>query len=294
MSSRAMRVVAWLLALVVIAACDGSRDAPDADVDAAASALETIGPAARPARLFTPPAHDGRTPLPLVLVLHGYGVDATLQDLYFGATRAARSGGFYVLLPDGTADGEGNRHWDVRGVAIDDHAYLRALLEEAAARVPVAAGEVFVLGHSNGGFMAYRLACSSPDLVAGIASLAGAEVEPPCTPARPVSVLQIHGTADTTVTLDGGSIQGLAYGPARATVERWAAAAGCDTSAPDALAPIDLVTSVDGAETTVTSFRAGCEGATAELWTMEGGDHIPALAPGLTTRIVDWLRAHAR
>ncbi len=275
---------------------DGGADAgaPDGGVDAGPEPPDTVGPEERPARLFVPQAYDGVTALPLVLLLHGYGVDAAVQDAYLGLTRAARTDGFYVLLPDGTIDADGNRWWDVLGETVDDHAYLRGLIEETRDAVPVLAGEIYVVGHSNGGFMAYRLACDSADLVAGIASLAGSDAIAACDPAAPVSVLQMHGTADGTVSYEGGSIIGYDYPSAPAVVERWAGRDGCDTGASETLDPLDLVSNIDGAETQVTAYRTGCAGAQAELWSMEGADHIPPLTREFTPSVITWLRAHAR
>ena len=82
---------------------------------------------------------------------------------------------------------------------VDDVAYLRALIEEA--ETIVAIDRVAVVGHSNGGFMAWRLACEGvPKLVAiaSITSIAGAATaEPPeCEGASPVSALHLHVGAD--------------------------------------------------------------------------------------------------
>ncbi len=289
-----VRALVMLTALALASACDAEsvNDAGPAD---AGGPPTTVGPAERPAALFVPPAYDGATPLPLVLLLHGYGASAELQDLYFGATRTARTEGVYVLMPDGTIDADGNRFWDVVGTVVDDHAYLRALIEETMSLVPVASGEVYVLGHSNGGFMAYRLACGSSDRIAAIATLAGSEAtEPACEPTRAVSVLQLHGTADGTVAYDGGTIHGLDFPSAPEVVSRWAMRAGCDVSAPETLAPLDLVSDIDGAETTVTAYRSGCADASTELWSMQGADHIPALTRTATPSVLAWLRAHAR
>ncbi len=283
-----MRRLALALSLV-LTACDGAP-ALDAGIDAGAPRPpETIGPSDRPARLFTPPAHDGATPLPLVVLLHGYSVNGQAQDLYFGLTRHARRAGFYALVPDGTIDADGEPHWDVLGGAVDDYGYLRALIEETRSLVPIAPGEVFVLGHSNGGFMAYRLACDSADLVTGIASLAGSDAVVGCAPTDDVAVLQIHGDMDGTVAYEGGSIAGLDHASAEATVQAWADRLGCAGTRDGA--PLDLVTDVDGAETRVLDHE-GCAGAS--LWTMQGADHIPSLTAEFTPSVVAWLRAHAR
>jgi polyhydroxybutyrate depolymerase len=280
--------------LLLAGACEGSAtiDAgADASGDAGPALPDHLGPDDRPAPLFVPGAHDGATELPLVVLLHGYSVDAMAEDLYLGMSRNARRLGFYLLLPDGTIDADGEPHWDVLGAVVDDHAYLRALIEEAEAALPI--GDVFVAGHSNGGFMAYRLACDSADLVSGIASLAGSDAIASCAPSQPVAVLQIHGTADGTVAYGGGSIAGYEFPSAPLTVERWAERAGCDTTATETLSPLDLVANLDGAETEVLAYATGCATG-VELWSMQGADHIPAFTSDFTPAVIAWLRAHGR
>ena len=62
------------------------------------------------------------------------------------------------------------------------------------------ASRVYVIGHSNGGFMSYRMAYEHSDVVAAIVSLAGANhLEQREPPPNPVHILQIRGTDDTTI-----------------------------------------------------------------------------------------------
>lgn len=293
---RRRRVPRSLAVALLLVACDG---APTTPTDAGGASLDagppprpsTVGPRERPARLFVPAAYDGETALPLVMLLHGNGVTAMVQDLYLGLTRRARADGFYLLLPDGTEDASGNPHWDVLGAALDDHAYLRGLLEEVVEAVPVDRGRVLVIGHSNGAFMAYRLACDSADLVTGVASLAGSQAQHACAPTEDVAILQIHGSADSTVLYDGGAIAGLEYPSAPALVDDWAMRQGCDPTPTDG-ASLDLTPDVDGAETRVAAY-AGCR-AEVTLWTMEGVEHIPAIGANFTPSVLDWLREHPR
>jgi len=157
----------------------------------------------------------------------------------------------------------------------------------------VDAGRVYLIGHSNGGFMSYRMACDAGDQITAIVSLAGADYvdESACTPSVGVSVLQIQGTADATV----------AYGPspigpgAVASVERWATRDGCDATMPMSGDPIDFDTLLPGAETTVRTYPVGCEpGLSAELWTIQGGAHIPTVPTSVGATLYDWLSTHSR
>ena len=113
--------------------------------------------------------------------------------------------------------------------AADDAAYLRRLIETVQARWPVDPRRVYVLGHSNGGYMSHRMACEHADLVAGIVSLAGAAFDDPvnidpalarCKPSEPVHILEIHGEEDGTVLYAGG--RPVNTPSARETVAGWA------------------------------------------------------------------------
>lgn len=287
-------------------ACSDEPAGDDAGIDAGPSGSEdasvpgppsTLGPADRPAELVVPDAHDGEAPLPAIVLLHGLGASGDAQDLYFGLSRAARRAGFYLVIPDGTVDAEGRRFWnatpaccDFGGTGVDDVAYLTGLIDELEAAVPV--GALFFMGHSNGGFMSYRMACEEADRVDAIVSLAGSDFpgDDDCVPSAPVAVLQIHGDEDPTVVYDGGP--GGVYPSAPDVVARWAERNGCDPAAPVDGEPLDLDSSIDGAETTVTRYDDGCA-EPASLWTIEGGGHIPPLTRDFTPTVLEWLRDRA-
>jgi polyhydroxybutyrate depolymerase len=303
--------------------CDASTPAPDAAVsmdDAPTSADDafvqgdapmgdagvvpgtiTIGPAERPARMVVPPQHDGTTPLPIVVLLHGYSASATVQDAYFGTTRLARELGFYLILPDGTMDAGGNRFWnagaccDFGGVDVDDVGYLTGLLDDAEARVPVDTTRVYFMGHSNGGFMSYRMACSLADRITAVAALAGTEASTePCEPTRPVSVLHIHGTADATISYAGGSVGGAPYRSADDEITAWQMRNACDASMSTSGGTRDYDAAVAGEETTVTTWSTCAPGTTVELWRMEGSGHIPGIGGatgGASRALLEWLLA---
>ena len=61
-------------------------------------------------------------------------------------------------------------------------------------------------------------------------------------------------------------------------------------------ASLDLDTSLDGAETTVLEYHAGCErGIDTALWTIEGGGHLPPVnRVAFSTAVIEWLLAHRR
>jgi len=258
----------------------------------------TIGTDARPARVVPPDDYDSTSPTPVIFLLHGYTASAEGQNFYFGLSSITAAMGIILVLPDGTIDRGGNRFWnadqrccDFGGTGVDDVAYLTSLLDEIEAGYNVDTSRVYFYGHSNGGYMAYRMACDLGDRVTAIASLAGATRtnDADCARARPVSVLQIHGTADPTIlfmsTREGhvGAVDG---------VERWASHAGCDLGMARMEEPRDFETAIGGAETTVRVYDSGCAtGFVGEVWAIQGGGHVPRLRPPSTMQVVEWLLA---
>ena len=166
----------------------------------------------------------------------------------------------------------------------------------ASAEYNVDPKAVFLAGHSNGGFMSYRMACQHADTIAGIASLAGATFADTtdCSPSEPVSVLQVQGTSDETIKYDGGSIASVDYPSALQTAQTWVAYNGCDTTPTVTVDALDLDGDIDGAESDAEAF-GGCEQASeVELWTIDGGSHTPAITADFSAAVIDFLLAHPK
>lgn len=298
---RVRRTVALGCVLMALAGCSGSV-APSRT-----PASET------PPTGFTPLAVDDRMallhvpddllpgPTAVVMALHGYTSDAAEVVEYFRLRELADERGFVVVAPQGTTDADGERFWnasraccDFDGSEVDDSAHLDRVLEVVAEIVPVEEARVFVVGHSNGAFMAHRLVCDHADRVAAIAAVAGGfDTDATCAPARPVSVLQVHGVADDSILFEGGAINGRPYTSARQTIGRWAGADGCPAEATEGAA-FDADAAVPGDDVTPQVWGPCRDGTAVALWAIEGGGHVPALTDTVTASLVDWLAEHAR
>ncbi len=251
-----------------------------------------------------PASYTGDTPLPLIVLLHTYGRTGAVQDEYMGLSALADDYGFIMVAPDGTPSPANNNplFWEASiaccnwtRTPLDDTGYLSGLIDKLKAEYRIDPTRVYVMGHSNGAFMAHRLAHDHSDLIAAVVSIAGADqtLERPVPP-HPVHVLQIHGDADTAIAYGGGEIQGKAYPGARESVENWAGRNGCAGAGHD-VAMLDLDRSIAGMESTVTRWTNGCKpGGSVELWTIAGGAHIPELSPHFTELAVEWLLSHPR
>ena len=207
-------------------------------------------------------------------------------------------------------DSQGNRFWNATDAccnfdrrSVDDVAYLSSVIADIEGKLAVDPKRIAVVGHSNGGFMSYRMACDRSDLVAAIVSLAGETFADPadCKPSEPVSVAQVQGTADDVIHFDGGGPLTDVTGPypgAKATVAMWARYDGCGATASALGAKLDVDANLaDGADPAETSREewSGCDaGATVQLWTIAKGGHVPALTPGFADAVVDFLVAHPK
>jgi polyhydroxybutyrate depolymerase len=285
----------WLASIVVTLAM----------VSGALAVPSSAGPTTnRPYGLKVPAGYDGGHPVPLVVLLHGYTSNGDTQARYFGLPARADKAGFLLATPNGTHDLMGNRFWNATDACcdffrsgVDDVAYIDAVIDEIAASHPVDPARVFVVGHSNGAFMAHRYACDRSGRVAAIVTLAGMQWKDQshCSPSSPVSVLQVHGRNDETVKYDGGTMpNGAAYPGAVETVSDWAQQNGCTGALTATGRTLDLDQMITGSETLEETFTGCPAGTDLQLWTIERGRHVPAFNENWAEAIWAFMANHPK
>jgi polyhydroxybutyrate depolymerase len=183
------------------------------------------------------PKHTVRRPA-LVLVLHGGFANGGTMESLTQFDRIADEHGIVVAYPNGGT----SRAWelgccDAASNRTDDLRFLTALIDHLAKTDHIDRSRVYVAGFSLGAAMAYRVACELSSRVAAIASVGGFEyLLRPCRPDRPVSVYEIHGTADYYGGSCGGKTQtdkGCGFGTpgyepsVRQTNRQWRRADSC-------------------------------------------------------------------
>jgi polyhydroxybutyrate depolymerase len=272
------------------------------------SELDFVAGGDRPVTVHVPPGYDPEVPAPLLIMLHGYMWSGAEEEAYLRLGPAAMAHSIIYAYPNGTPERGGQRFWNATGACcnysgspVDDSAYLADLVDEIGQVVNVDPKRVFFVGHSNGGFMSYRMACDHADLIAGIGSLAGSTYAVPsdCRPTEPVAVLQIHGTADSVIRYAGGSAGMDLYPGARATAAIWADYDGCDGSIDSSQPNIDVDRGIEGEtgpeEATVEAYSSGCApGGYVELWTVHGGGHVPELSDTFAEDVITFLLEHPK
>lgn len=214
-------------------------------------------------RIYRPQGLSG--PAPLVLFLHGgFGSGAQAEAAY-GWDAQADAGRFVVAYPDSL-----DQAWNAGGgccgrpaaQGVDDVGFLTAVVRDIEARVTIDPDRVYATGMSNGVIMTYTLACRT-DLFAAIGPVAATMLDP-CPHPVPLSVIHVHGSADTTVRYLGGRGDGPAHidGPAIPDLNAtWRRIDGCGDPR--------VVTSGP-----VTTSTAACpDGRAVELITVAGAGH---------------------
>ncbi len=234
---------------------------------------------------YVPPAHDGATPLPLVLGLHGWiqpaALFATESDL---PTRSSRHR-FVAVTPAITRDVP---HWET-AVDSTDVQWISALLDEVEQTTCIDTNRIYVMGMSNGAMMTSTLSCALADRIAAAAPVAGITDPAGCTPSRAVPVVAFHGTDDPFLAYDGGvgalalelpapdgsgtvgeqadggaaSLWGAMTAPVPERVGAWSGRNGCDGEPADS--PV--------ADDVSLMQWDGCETGAAQLYTVVGGGH---------------------
>lgn len=184
------------------------------------------GGLARTYRIHVPARYDPAEPAPLLVALHGGGMDRPADDGFDALARQSDYHGFIAVYPEAwSAPGTGRRPgWNAGGCCgdaqeknIDDVGFVEQVVAQAFRQVSIDRERIYAAGVSDGGMMAYRLACDRPHLFRGVASVGGADVGGPCSGDKPVSVLHFHAKNDPRVPLAS----------ARATAVKWARLNDC-------------------------------------------------------------------
>jgi polyhydroxybutyrate depolymerase len=240
------------------------------------------------------PLHaDSSRAMPLVIALHGRGGSGQRFVGRSAFDAKADAGGFLLVAPDGTGD---PRVWYVGfglDAAIDDVGFIGALVDNLSTRYRVDARRVYVVGYSNGGVLAHRIAADLSTRIAAAAVVAGAigvrsgngsdrSIE---VPRAPVPMLVIHGDADDVVHYDAAATSPRESRPipAPAAARFWARANECALMQPrrDTIAAGRVLRD---------SWETRCRAPVVFL-TIRGGDHgwpVASRGAGIDATDVIW------
>jgi polyhydroxybutyrate depolymerase len=165
-----------------------------------------------------------RASAPVIVVLSGINATPAVEIARDHLTSYVQSGQAELVYPAGY-----QKSWNAGGccgkaaaAGIDDTGFIEAL---AAAVDPGHKHPLDLVGYSNGGRLAYRIACTDPQLFGQIA-VVKAMPQPGCVVSRPATILQIDSTDDTAVPYQPGD-KGKESPPATVQVARLESTDGC-------------------------------------------------------------------
>jgi polyhydroxybutyrate depolymerase len=167
-------------------------------------------------RVHVPQKYSAAAPAPLVLAFHGGGGDMNYQatDKYYGLISKSEAEGFVVVFPNGFSKLNSGKlaTWNAgtccasaRDENVDDVGFVRKIIGNATRQLSIDRSQIYATGMSNGGMMAYRLACEMPDTFKAIAAVAGTDNTTICAPKVPISILHIHARNDDHLLYNGGA-----------------------------------------------------------------------------------------
>ncbi|MEQ8241438.1 MAG: PHB depolymerase family esterase [Cyclobacteriaceae bacterium] len=231
--------------------------------------------------LYLPPLHEISTDLPVVIDLHGFTESPQDQRTNSNFTPIAKEENFITVWPKAAANGENcllagasGLYWNADwGGTVEDIEFINALIDQVGSDYNVDLSMVYVTGLSNGGFMAYSLACALSDRIAAVASVAGSMTENlltnTCQPSRQIPILQVHGTNDRVIFWDGEPTCKGGIAAIEVVVAFWRTNAGCSSTFTEL--QYENVDTSDGSTARILTYD-DCSGKMKFL-IVDGGGH---------------------
>ena len=233
----------------------------------------TVNGVTREYILHIPEGYDAEgAAVPLVINFHGNAGCASLysRDGADGSADMrdeADRYGFILAYPQGVVRAKGAAEWDPGNPDTDnmndnDVFFTEQLIADINRTHPVDPMRVYAVGYSNGGMMAYGLACQG-DLVAAAGIMSGIMLGSECDESRYTSIIHVHGTDDGALPYEGNA----EYASVADTIAYWVA--HNEISSPD-----PITTELDGGQVVRDEYLDGAEDTSVVLYTVQGGGHV--------------------
>lgn len=162
--------------------------------------------------LYIPESYDSNIPTHVVINFHGFGGNALkyseLIGDFYNLHSLANSENFIVVYPQGVERKKGAPEWDPgndgsQNINDNDVFFTEQLISNLSNTYNVDASKVYAVGYSNGGMMAYGLACSKSNLIAAVGIMSGTMLEDTCDKNAYTSIIHFHGLADEVLPYSG-------------------------------------------------------------------------------------------
>ncbi len=289
-------VVMAFVARIVLLATEPTTTLPSPPTPGTFTLATRSGNFDRLAHVHIPTGYKSGNVAPLVLVLHGAGGSGDYVLEKDGWACKADQAGFVAVAPNGLPAfprlkpaganpalwNSGQLKQNSPRAAVDDVAYIKQLLDQLKTTVNYDDQQVFVVGHSNGGMMAFRLASELSERVTAVGAVAGLLTLENPQPKKQIPTLCVLGSKDPLMPIDGGEVKlpwgTRQYKPVSDSLGRWAKAIDCEVE--------PTVISEKNSERKV-EYPSRLNGPTLTVLYLQGhGHHWPGFKSSLADRYV--------
>ena len=151
--------------------------------------------------LHVPETIPSDRPMPLVICLHGFAEWPAHVMRLSHWNKLADEFGFLVVYPRGSGFPFRWRNFGTQDEQSQDVQFFSDLIDHLEKEYKIDQARIYANGLSNGGGMAFMLACRLSERIAAIGGVAGAypRTWTEYKPKRPVPAIIFHGTADPLV-----------------------------------------------------------------------------------------------
>ncbi len=261
-------------------------------------------------KVYLPKKFQKKEAWPLIISLHGFGGNSSIQNYYVRLRKFENKYGFIFTAPNGIKDDEGKRFWngsnfccDFGNTEVDDIHYIKETIQRINQHPHIGRVDlerIYLIGYSNGAFLASKIACESDLQIAGLVTMAGtsdlrdenSELLPKeeflsCVHNRPIKFLHVHGTQDETILYNGLDNGKTAHVSALDHVKRWAQHNNCSERVLKSGSRLNASNFIKGKETEVYTWQ-GCDAPVKHFKILNGG-HFGIYKKSFTEEILKFL-----
>ena len=224
--------------------------------------------------LYVPTIYSSSLKHPILFNLHGGASTAQEYMEYVSDMRSiAENENFILVYPQATSDSSGDPTWHLGGensksTEVDDVGFIGKIIDDLSSIYSIDQTRIYVIGFSNGAYLAYEIGCLMNDKIAGIGVVAGhmfIDTFNSCSPSHPTPIINIHGTEDFYNGI------GDYYISQQNSNDYWSKINSTDSL--PIISQIDNINTSDGSTVELHSWKNGTNGTTVEHYKIIGGGH---------------------
>jgi polyhydroxybutyrate depolymerase len=282
---------------------------PFAGLKAKSVNLESTDPNREDIKVFLPKDFKKQKKWPLIISLHGFGGNSSLQNYYVRLRKFENDFGYVFAAPNGIKNKDEKRFWngsnfccDFEETQVNDVHYIKETIARISKHPQIGRidlSKIFLIGYSNGAFLASRIACESDLEIAGLVTMAGTSdlrdenynflplESLDCPHQRPIKFLHVHGTNDETIRYEGFDNGKTGHVSAIDHLKRWAHHNNCNGEVVKSHARLNASNFIKGKDTEVYSWK-GCDAQVRHFKVLDGG-HFGIYKKSFTKMILKFL-----